>query len=345
MRFLFIILLVVNFASYGHEDSFETKKYSNLVVTITTQFQDSYHQSIYGSYFPLINDFVKNHDSTETVFISYHEDYCDLANTKTKLLSYQSQLIKAVEKHMVSYYQSYLQDKKGLVIQYSNTKFSLTETLNLIAYGFNHQKELKDKTYESKHKYYLGFLEPSIFNSRLNTDSISVLKESKIIKTLVSEQTPISTLETELSELQIKSYHHNDSINLKIGQNIITVNNIRKTQIDTTNNLIIIQTSKNELKIIDLKTSSEIKTDTLPFNISCIDDISIKSDFNGNEILLEIESYFGDKKEVKIPFKINDNIATKTESLMPLNKYELPIIILIILAATIIVIMYRRKEK
>ena len=70
------ILVFVSISIFAHEDTYKAIQLSNLHLKVRVGFKDSYQLKIAKSYAPLINDFIKEIDSTQKVFIQFEEDYC-----------------------------------------------------------------------------------------------------------------------------------------------------------------------------------------------------------------------------------------------------------------------------
>lgn len=72
------ILLLISTSIFAHEDTYKAIQLSNLHLKIKVGHEDSYQLKIAESYAPIINDFIREIDSTQKVFIQFEEDYCSL---------------------------------------------------------------------------------------------------------------------------------------------------------------------------------------------------------------------------------------------------------------------------
>ena len=109
-------------------------------------YEDSYQLKIVESYAPLINDFIKEIDSTQKVFIQFEEDYCSLKDEYYLLSvdSFKNSVIPLGFPFSYSYDLGYIKTECGLNIILSKSDFKILPILKLISYGFRNKEYIRE---------------------------------------------------------------------------------------------------------------------------------------------------------------------------------------------------------
>ena len=73
-------LFLTSLTTFAHEDTYKAIERSNVHIKIQVGYESSWELRIVESYVEIINDFIKEIDSKEKVFIQFSEDYCHTNN-------------------------------------------------------------------------------------------------------------------------------------------------------------------------------------------------------------------------------------------------------------------------
>ena len=127
---------------FAHEDTYKAIQLSNLHLKVMVGYDDSYQLKIAESYAPIINDFIKEIDSTQKVFIQFEEDYCSLKNEYYLLSvdSFINTLVPLGFPFSYPYDLGYLKTEAGINIILSNVEFKILPILKLISYGLKNNE-------------------------------------------------------------------------------------------------------------------------------------------------------------------------------------------------------------
>lgn len=131
---------------FSHEDTYKAIQLSNLHLKVKVGYEDSYQLKIAESYAPIINDFIKEIDSDQKVFIQFEEDYC-LWKDEYYFLSVDSfvnSLIPAGFPFSYPYNLGYIKTESGINIIISNADFKMLPILKLISYALRNQEHIME---------------------------------------------------------------------------------------------------------------------------------------------------------------------------------------------------------
>ncbi len=136
------LLVFVSISIFAHEDTYKAIQLSNLHLKIMVGYEDSYQLKIAESYAPLINDFIKEIDSTQKVFIQFEEDYCALKDEYYLLSvgSFKNSVIPLGFPFSYPYDLGYIDTEYGINIILKNDDFKLFPILKLISYGLRNNE-------------------------------------------------------------------------------------------------------------------------------------------------------------------------------------------------------------
>lgn len=109
-------------------------------------FEDSYQLKIAESYAPIINDFIKEIDSDQKVFIQFEEDYCSWKDEYYLLSvdSFMNSLIPFGFPFSYPYNLGYIKTGYGINIIFSNADFKILPILKLISFGLRNQEHITE---------------------------------------------------------------------------------------------------------------------------------------------------------------------------------------------------------
>lgn len=140
------ILLLISASIFAHEDTYKAIQLSNLHLKVKVGYEDSYQLKIAESYAPIINDFIKEIDSTQKVFIQFEEDYCSWKDEYYLLSvdSFKNSLIPAGFPFSYPYNLGYIKTEYGINIILSNADFKILPILKLISYGLRNQEHIME---------------------------------------------------------------------------------------------------------------------------------------------------------------------------------------------------------
>ena len=130
---------------FAHEETYKAIQLSNLHLKIMVGYEDSYQLKIAESYAPLINDFIKEIDSTQKVFIQFNEDYCSLKDEYYLLSvnSFKNSVIPLGFPFSYPYDLGYIKTEYGLNIILSKSDFKILPILKLISYGLRNKEYIR----------------------------------------------------------------------------------------------------------------------------------------------------------------------------------------------------------
>jgi len=232
------ILLLISTSIFAHEETYKAIQLSNLHLKIMVGYEDSYQLKISESYAPLINDFIKEIDSTQKVFIQFEEDYCLLKDEYYLLSvdSFKNTVIPLGFPFSYAYDLGYIKTEYGLNIILSKSDFKILPILKLISYGLRNVEYIRGN--QNYFKLDSDNIHP-ITKSRMNRDYSKRIKSISIDKIDSLIQSKKTEIENEYlskkiilkgfvdSELQI--ILNNDSIVVEneMNENIIKISGLQ----------------------------------------------------------------------------------------------------------------------
>ncbi|ANQ51786.2 hypothetical protein MY04_4450 [Flammeovirga sp. MY04] len=249
----------------------------------------------------MINNFIREVDSTAYVYLDYREDYCNFYEKDSVFMSYTSSL-EETHKHNY-YYDIQFEDREALTIKYQSKKFSINRIMKLIDYGLKNKENLKNKSLPKR------------------------LPSSKNSQKYQSKKAKIDSLTSSIDEVVVESFLQNDSIHLVLESRTIVIDNIRKIDFDTTHQILLIQTKKNEILLIELKDQFVQKLINLPFNIGCLDEVNFRFKPFKNQLKVIHEKFLSEPQYAS--FDLGPEIELKVKKLDYLYLWVIGVLLLV----------------
>ena len=150
-RIILLSLLLTSLTTFAHEDTYKAVEKSNVHIQIQVGYESSWELLIIESYAEIINDFIREIDSTEKVFIQFKEDYCFFYDDWF-FLAY-SDFKKFVPLDFpwgYKYDMKYINTQKGVNVIISEKYFSLRTLLQLLEFGLQNKNYAIGKGEPSK---------------------------------------------------------------------------------------------------------------------------------------------------------------------------------------------------
>jgi len=228
-KLLFIIcFLFGNFSVFAFVDKIYVYEESNTLCQIRTGNERSKEKRVLETYLNLINNFVREIDSTQNIYIQFDQQdyYCDHSFYTLSYGNFSDFALYGKISFENSLKISEKFDKKGIVIYFSNNFFKLKPILQLIEYGLkNNQTILENQKFAKREIEKI----PSNVDSTLifsliyknkvddNINNINYIHlNNEIIKTIFS---------TSLTPIQ------EDYLNIKNSLLVFTLNYVVKNMI------------------------------------------------------------------------------------------------------------------
>lgn len=139
---LFLCLILGNISVFAFVDEIYVYEESNVLFQIKSGNSKSKEKQILNTYIKLFNNFIREIDSNQTVFIQFdQQDYnCDFSFYTLSYGIFSDFALYGKIPFENSERISEKFDKKGIVIYFSNNFLKLKPILQLIEYGFKKQK-------------------------------------------------------------------------------------------------------------------------------------------------------------------------------------------------------------
>ena len=313
---IFYCLILGNISVFAFVDKIYVYEESNLLFQIKTGNERSKEKYILETNLKLINNFVKDIDSTQNIYIQFDQQdyYCDHS---FYTLSYGNFSDFALYGEILCSNAEVVSKKfneKGIIIYFSNNFFKLKPILQLIEYGLKNNNIIIENQHFIEYPFdtTLFIEDQSLFHeimykklvsenlnslnySRINDNEIGLIFNipiTQIQSDYLVIRTSFSYLYKELSENNYNLYLQNDScyiVNYK--GDIIRLENIYGIRYVKEQNCLFIFDSQESFIFIDLSNKTKNHSSTLPFKIDCFQGTC----FEVLQIYFDIE-----KKEYKI---------------------------------------------
>lgn len=244
-------------------------------------YEDSYQLKIAESYAPIINDFIKEIDATQKVFIQFEEDYCSLKDDYYLLSvdSFMNSVIPLGFPFSYPYDLGYIKTEYGINIILSNADFKILPILKLISYGLRNNEHIIEK----QHYFELDSdnIHP-ITKTRMNRDYSVRIKSISldIIDSLIqSKKTEIETkylsqkiLLKDCGDYRFQILLNNDSILIanELNENLLKISGLQCIIKEHQNNCLFIFNSESSFYYIDSLRGIISKEYNLTFSIKSI---------------------------------------------------------------------------
>ncbi len=258
---LIICFIIGNCSVFAFEDRVFVYEESNTLCQIKTGNAKSKEQQVLKTYLKLINNFVREIDSTQNIYIQFDQQdyYCDYSFYTLSYGNFSDFALYGKIPSENSRKISKKFDKKGIVIYFSNNFFKLKPILQLIEYGLKNKNEviknqyfIENKIYKIQvledHSYHLEIMYKNMVSQNLNSHSYSRINDNEINLILNNSMTQIqsdylkirtsfSFLYSELSDSNYGLYFQNDSCYIEIGNgDILKLSNIYGIRVEQNQN-------------------------------------------------------------------------------------------------------------
>ena len=264
--------------AFAHEDTYKAVEKSNVHIMIQVGYKSSWELRIVESYAETINDFIREIDSTEKVFIHFNEDYCFFYDDLCFLAN--GEFKKFVHSEFpwgYKYDMNFINTQKGITVIISEKYFRLKTLLQLLEFG------LRNKNYVAENERLLKLREGRMFN-RLKEKYSYKSEMSYIIDSILQNKTSplIEKFLSRRTELQdffnITLFLQNDSVLIsdKKGNEIIKIATINSVYCDSVTNCWFISNTNSSFYFINQDLQSNQKQYNLLFKIDCLDWLWIK---------------------------------------------------------------------
>lgn len=313
---IFFCLILGNISVFAFVDKIYVYEESNLLFQIKSGNERSKEKYILETYLKLINNFVKEIDSTQNIYIQFDQQdyYSDHSFYTLSYGIFSDFALYGKIPYENSERISEKFDKKGIVIYFSNNFLKLKPILQLIEYGLKNKNEVVQNQHFIENKkdtiqvledrsYYLNKMYKNMVSNnlnrlnyvRINNDLINSIinnPKTQIQIDYLEIKTTCSNLYKELSENNYNLYLQNDSCYMvNYNSDIIRLENIYGIRYVKEQNCLFIFDSQESFIFIDLYTKTKNHSSTLPFKIDCFQGTC----FEVLQIYFDIE-----KKEYKI---------------------------------------------
>jgi len=267
---LFLLLLTFLKAT-AHEDSHIAVERSNVHIRVQVGYEWSWELRIIESYAEIINDFIREIDSTEKVFIQFEEDYCYFYDNLF-FLAYGDfkDFVPSGFPWLWQYDMEFINTHRGINVKISERHFSLKTLLQLLEFGLlnkNHVIE-KGKIFKGKNEYKHEYVIDFILQNDL----------SALVKKYLSKKVEIQNIPEVLVRRNIKLFLQNDSILFvdNEGFEFLRLSTIDAIRVDRTTSSIFILNTNRSFYFINQNLKSNQKQYELPFELCCLDALWVK---------------------------------------------------------------------
>jgi len=292
---IIILLILTSWNVFAHEDTYKAVEKSNVHIMMQVGYESSWELRIVESYAEIINDFIKEIDSTEKVFIHFDEDYCFsyddlyfLANGNFKLF------IPLGFPWGYKYDMNFINTQKGIGIIISEKYFSLKTLLQLLEFGLQNKNYIIEK--KNIVKRIINRLDGKYVHETGTADIIDSILQSET-STLIEKYL---SKRTELRDFfNITFFLQNDSILIadKKGNEIVKTATINSVSCDSATNCWFISNTNHSFYFINQDLKSNQKQYNLPFKIGCSDWIEIKCINKKSKYKLEKNGWYRSKDD------------------------------------------------
>ena len=218
---ILLLLLLTSLTAFAHEDTYKAVEKSNLHITIKVGYKSSLELRIVESYAEIINDFIKEIDSTEKVFIQFHEDYCFFYDD-FYFLAY-GEFKNFLEFHFSGGYEydmNFINTQKGINIIINEKYFSLKTLLQLVEFGLQNKNYFvdKEKIFKPAEAEVWGMRIYSLEERYNDSATVSIIDSimqselSSLTKKYLSKKIDFHDTPEELTHKGIELFLQNDSI-------------------------------------------------------------------------------------------------------------------------------------
>lgn len=332
----FCFLFFGNISVFAFVDEIYVYEESNTLFQIKTGNSKSKEQQILKTYIQLINNFVREIDSTQTVFIQFDQQdyYCDHSFYTLSYGNFSDFALYGKITYPNSKDISKKFDYNGIIIYFSNNFLKLKPLLQLIEFGLKNKNEIiKNQQFVENKIDTTQFLEDrssslevlyknivsnnlnSLIYSRLHNNVInSILNNpvTQIQSDYLEIKTNFSYLYPELSKNKYNLYFKNDSCYISNGEEeICTVNNIYGIRFVIGQNSLFIFDTQESFIFIDLNTKKY--SPKLPFKIYCFQGmcftiLSVIFDNERNKFKIQLTSWIDpEENEIIYPNCLYDS--------------------------------------
>ena len=290
-RTILLILLMTSLTAFAHEDTYKAVERSNVHITIQVGDESSWELRIVEAYAEIVNDFIREIDSTEKVFIQFSEDYC-YTNDDLFFLAYGEfkNFIPDGFPWGYKYDMNYINSQKGINIIIKEKYFKLKTILQLLEYGLNNKDYIIEKENVSKGKRgryvhriidgknwmkYELYTEPE---SPYTIDSIFQNELSSLAKKYLSQKVNFNDLPKVLTQKNIDLFLQNDSIIFidAMETEILKSSTINSISYENTTDCLFILNTNRSFYFINQNLKSNQKQYNLPFELGCLDEVWIE---------------------------------------------------------------------
>lgn len=310
------ILLILLFSRFAlaHEDTYKAIELSNVHIKIMVGYESSFQLDIIDSYAKTINEFIREINSEQKVFIQFDEDYC-YNNLDYFLLSYgnfKDFVIPFGFPFSYPYDMGFIENKNGLTITLAQTDFKLKPVLQLIEYGLLNKSYVigNQEVFKTDSNNIHPLLNTRVFpieNKRIKSidlsviDSITKCNASLIIRKYLLKKNPIKNLSSTLKEKGIEVFLQNDSIHFlsNSGSELITLSTICCLRYDTVTQGLFLFNTNGSFYFLNKELKSDKKEYKLSFSVGCLDGISVlySKELTGYRIMKTGYFDFGEKSK------------------------------------------------
>ena len=315
-RFIFVFVLLNSWTAFAHEDTYRAVEKSNVHIKVCVGYETSLNLSMIEAFAEIINNFIKEIDSTEKVFIQFEEDYC-FSNYDLVFLAYgefKKFLIPSGFPFGYKYDMNYINNQKGVNLIIAESYFKLEPLLQLLEFGLSNKDCVltKGKNFHETEKSFSQNVGIAVIDSILQSES------SPLTKKYLSKKIKCPHTLFPLTQKNIELYLQNDSVfvvDVK-GYEILKLSTLYAVQYDSPTNCLFLFNSNRTFYFVNQHLKSNQKKYALSFELNCSNRLIISyikgsskykldkggNDFiivdkNGNEIINEW-AYFDEKNGV-----------------------------------------------
>jgi len=286
-RTILFLLLLTSLTAFAHEDTYKAVEKSNVHIMVQVGYESSLELRIVESYAEIINDFIKEIDSTEKVFIHFSEDYC-FFNENSFFVAYGEfkQFVPSGFPWGYKYDMKFINTQEGIGIIISAKYFKLKTLLQLLEFGLqnkNYLKNSKEKIFKEK-KY-------ESETARV-IDSIMQNKLSDLTNEYLSRKVILNNTPKVLTDKNIQLFLHNDSIYFvdTNDSEILRLSTINSISYEPQTDCLFLFNTNSSFYFINRNLSSNQKQYDLPFSFGCLEAIWIEK--AGEKYKLEKDRWF-----------------------------------------------------
>jgi len=291
-RIILLFLLLTSLTAFAHEDIYKAVEKTNVHIQIKVGYETSWELRIIESYAEIINDFIKEIDSTEKVFIYFSEDYC-FFEKDFFFISYGNfkEFVHSDFPWGYNYDMEFINSQKGVSVIISEKYFKLKTLLQLLEFGLRNKDYVKDKQQIYKEdkgipafsKYnpfhYLTKKESGQESETASIiDSILQSETSTLIKKYLSKKISFQDIPKILIQKNIELFLQNDSIFFVDTEDseILKIFTINSISYESKTGCLFILNTNRSFYFINQNLKSNQKQYDLPFELGCLDALWIK---------------------------------------------------------------------